>query len=128
MADNQEFVCQQRWMIERIGDAPQHPIRLGPNDRSVFIKLNIGNNLRQLEQLAGNRRSLDRRCIGLRLNPFQGLLTQGSDIEIRRRFKPGKLVYPFFRCPAFLGLAAAWKRHEAYPPDLSPPAYPPLSP
>src|SRR5260370_7682760 len=30
MADNQEFVTQQRWMVHLISHAPHHPIRLRP--------------------------------------------------------------------------------------------------
>src|ERR1700687_6068238 len=113
MAANQEFVSQQRRMVERISDAPQYPIRLVPNDGRDFNQFNFGHKLRQRRQLSADGRPLYRRCIGLRLNAFQGLLSQGSDIQIRRGFKPGKLVDPFFRCAGRLSLRRSRKRREA---------------
>src|SRR5450759_2515417 len=117
MADDQEFVSQQRRMIKRICDAPERSIGIGPNDRSVSIKLNFGKKLRQLEQLRGDGRSFYRRGIGFRLGSLQSLLPQGSDIQIRRGFKASELTDPVFRRAARLALRQGRQRREADQPD-----------
>ena len=58
MADNQEFVGQQRNIDQRVGDLPNRLIRLRPDDRGVGIELDIDVETRQLGKLGGNRRPL----------------------------------------------------------------------
>ena len=53
-------------MIERIGDPPERDIGFRPDDIGVEIELNLERQLRQLEQLLGDRLPVDRILVGIR--------------------------------------------------------------
>src|SRR6266404_1486770 len=108
MDDYQEFVCQQFRIGKHIGDAAERLIRFGANDGRVFVKPNLDDELRQLEQLGGNRRPFCRHSVRSRFYPVGNLLPQRGDIQIRRSFKAGKLVDPVRRCAARRGLRRGW--------------------
>ena len=56
MTDNQESIGRQCGIVESIGDAAERLIGFRPDDRRVGIELNIDVEMRQLEQLRGDRR------------------------------------------------------------------------
>src|SRR5450631_2179095 len=113
MADNQEFVREQRRIIKRIGDAPERSIGLGPNHRRVLIELNLDGKPWQLEQLRSDGRPLQRHAIGLGLNSLQHLLPQGRELQIGRGIKADKLTDPVFRRGTRLGPSRGQRCHGA---------------
>jgi len=96
VAYNQEFVSEQSGITERIGDTPERAIGIGPNDRRVFIELNIDDEPRQVKQCGRDRRPLRRYRIGLRFNSGSNLLPQGGHINIRKALESDELVDPAF--------------------------------
>src|SRR3954447_5467230 len=107
MAYDQEFVTDQSGVAQRIGNTPDRAIGIGPNDRGVFIKLDIDDEPRQVEQRGRDRRPLRWYRIGLRLYSGGSLLTQCGSVNIRRGLRSGKLVDPAFARPGRLPLR--WK-------------------
>src|ERR1700686_1331512 len=115
MADDQEFVCPQRGMAERIGDSPERPVGFRPNHRAVLVELDIGGGLREVEQFRRDRRPFERGGVGLGpgLDAVRCRLLQGGDIDIRRGVGAGEPDSPFFRRAGRLGLRECRNRHRA---------------
>ena len=83
MTDDQIAVGPQFRIGQRVGDAADRLIGSRPDQGGVLVEHDVETDLRQFRQLRRDRRPLLRLGIRPRLDPFGGLLAQGSQVDIR---------------------------------------------
>src|SRR5262249_21609997 len=74
--DHQHLVTEQIWMMQRVGDAADGPVRFRPDHRGIEIESDLNRKLRQSIELLRNWFAMKRVFRLVVLNSLQRLLPQ----------------------------------------------------